>query len=496
MLDATTRQPNWIFKIVLFSFVWFVACLSCLDYSIAQEVVAEPGTRFLIRGVNIIDVESGQTIANQDILIEGSTIAKIADSPLSLNDDSVEIVDAEGKFAIPGLWDMHIHTLELASMQLFPLNGVTGVRIMWGMPTQRGWESAFEERRHLGPRMIFASAIMDGPEPVWPGSLVVRDEVTAKKAVDLAIAANADFLKVYSLLPRDAYFEIARQAKIHGIPFAGHVPLTVDIREASNAGQQTMEHLYEIMIACSREETELREMQSAVIESSGRVRALYEDKEMRKAVSRRILDSFDKKKAAELFALLKKNESWQCPTLTVLHNLANINDRKLREDPRLDYLTPFFRSTVAPKNDPRNRTEEELKFAQLMFSRQLELVGEMHRAGVPLLAGTDCLNPFCLPGFSLHDELKLMVKSGLTPLDAIRTATINPARLFNETNVAGSVAPGKRADLVLLNADPLENIENTTKIFAVVNNGQLLSEKELKRRLDELKEKQSAALKQ
>jgi hypothetical protein len=228
--------------VALFAVVWFIASVNCLQFNFGQETSTEPESRFLIRGVNIVDVESGQTIPHQDIFIEGKSITKIGGSPLSSIDESVEIVEATGKFAIPGLWDMHIHTLDIGSMQLFPLNGVTGVRIMWGMPTQRGWEKAFEERRNLGPRIVCASAIIDGPEPVWPGSLIAKDEETAKKAVDLAIAANADFLKVYSLLPRSAYFEIARQAKERGLPFAGHVPLTVDGNDQSGTPVQRNGH--------------------------------------------------------------------------------------------------------------------------------------------------------------------------------------------------------------------------------------------------------------
>jgi hypothetical protein len=167
--------------------------------------------------------------------------------------------------------------------------------------------------------------------------------------------------------------------------------------------------------------------------------------------------------------------SWQVPTLTVNRNMAYLDDPSLGNDPRLKYIPKFLSSGWDPKTDFRlmDRTPVQWEGAKKAYELQLRMTSEMYKAGVPMLAGTDVLNPYCLPGFSLHDELDYLVKAGVTPLDAIRMATLNPARFLGATDSLGTIAANKIADLVLLDADPLTDIRNTTRIHAVVANGRL-----------------------
>jgi hypothetical protein len=189
-----------------------------------------------------------------------------------------------------------------------------------------------------------------------------------------------------------------------------------------------------------------------------------------------MLESYSAEKAAQLFERLKRNRTWQCPTLTVLRSTAFINDPGFRNDPRLNYLPAEFKTRWDPGSNPRfkERTAEDIQVARLLYKKQFEIVGMMRRAGVEFLAGTDVFNPFCFPGFSLHDELDLLVQAGLTPLEALQSATINPARFLGREAELGTVEQGKLADLVVLDANPLEDIHNTQKINAVVVNGKLL----------------------
>jgi Amidohydrolase family len=241
--------------------------------------------------------------------------------------------------------------------------------------------------------------------------------------------------------------------------------------EASAAGQHSIEHLTGILLASSTREDELRQA--------------YEDawthlpegeRLPSRARTRLMLETFSPEKAHALFAAFTRHHTWQSPTLTVLRNTAFLDDPYVRRDPRRKYLPAEVTASWDPTTDFRfkTRTPEDFALARLEYQKHVELVGMMHRAGVELLAGTDVLNPYCFPGFSLHEELELLVEAGLTPMEALQAATLNPARFLGKAQEFGTVAEGKRADLVLLDANPLEAISNTHKIDAVVVNGRLL----------------------
>jgi hypothetical protein len=213
-----------------------------------------------------------------------------------------------------------------------------------------------------------------------------------------------------------------------------------------------------------------------VITEAGSPRGLYDNKELASTINQRAVNSFDETKAKALFERLAKNQTWQCPTLTVLRNLAFLETPEIQNNPNLKYIPPTFRSTIAPAQDKNGRSAEAFARSQENYRWNLKLLRQIHVARVPILAGTDCLNPFCLPGFSLHEELALLVEAGLTPLEALRTATINPAKFQKQENQFGSIQAGLRADLVLLNANPLEDIANTKSIEAVFLSGRYLDQ--------------------
>ena len=221
----------------------------------AQEILAD----YALTHINIVDVKAGKIIENQTLILREGKITTIGSAESVTIPDDVSKIDGRGKFAIPGLWDMHIHWYDQKSMQLFPLNGVTGVRVMWGMPQHHTWRKSFSFGKSLGPRMIIGSTIVDGPEPFWRGSIVAKDAESAKSAVEKTQKAKAEFVKVYSLLSREAYFEIAKICNENKIDFGGHVPMMVSAWEASDAGQRSMEHMYEILLSCSSKEKELRD---------------------------------------------------------------------------------------------------------------------------------------------------------------------------------------------------------------------------------------------
>jgi hypothetical protein len=456
--------------------LFLLSSLFCLGSHQASS--AKPRSLALTH-VTVIDTTGGPAKPDMTVVIAGNRIIEVAKSDPIRPPSNRETVNANGKFLIPGLWDMHVHWYEKDYLPLFIANGVTGTRQMYGVPVFQQWRKEIEAGELLGPHLLIPSPIVDGPKPVWPGSIAVAHASEGRRAVIQVKRGGADFVKVYSLLSRDAYFAIADESKKQGIPFEGHVPDSVTLEEASNAGQMSVEHLTGVLAACSSREAELLKSAQATVEAidGGQLPTVrYSGPEFR-ARQKLALETYSSQKAEAVFGELKKNHTWQCPTLTVLRSMAWSDDPSFANDPRLKYLPRDIVSSWDPKADPflKNKTAEDWAISKKVYTRDLELVGAMEHAGVEILAGTDTLNPYCLPGFSLHDELGLLVQAGLTPLQALQAATLNPARFMGRENDLGTVAPGKIADLVLLDANPLEDIGNTRKISAVVFGGKVFS---------------------
>jgi len=437
---------------------------------LAQSNGNRQAAPLVLAHVTIIDVTGGPSKPDMTVVIRGDRISDIGKAGEMTAPPDATVVDASGKFLIPGLWDMHVHWYNRDSFTLFTANGVTGIREMFGNSELLRLRDEIAKGSLTGPRMIVASPIIDGPQPVWPNSIAVSNEDEGRKAVRKVKEWGADFVKVYSLLPRDAYFGIADESKRQGISFVGHVPFTVSAAEASDAGQKSIEHLTGVLLACSYNETELRN--EIVKARAPGARSRREGENLR--------ETFSDRKAKDLFARFVKNQTWQCPTLTVLRSNAYLGDQSFRNDARLKYVPRPMRERWGQRIANQNQSE----YAKKMFKKEVEIVGAMQRAGVPLLAGTDTGNPFCFPGFSLHDDLALMVIGGLTPVEALRAATLNPAKFLGLDKTLGTIEPGKIADLVLLDADPLADIRNTQKINAVISNGRLFDRKALNKMLE------------
>ncbi len=402
-------------------------------------------TNLVFIHATVIDATGAAPQPDSTVVITGGRIAEVGKSADVLPPTNAQIINAAGKFLIPGLWDMHAHWSDKEYLPLFIANGVTGTRIMWGFPDHHKWRTQIEQGSLVGPRMFIASALVDGPKPLWPDAMVAGTAEEGRQAVIKARQDGADFVKVYSMLPRDAYFAIADEAKKQGIPFEGHTPIAVSAGEASDAGQKSIEHLTEILAACSSRQAELlKQAQDTLVERLATNNPPSATKHLldSKTVE---LETYDAAKAEALFAQFKKNQTWQCPTLTVLRNITHLDDPSIREDPRSKYMPSYLRQFWNPTNDFRfkGRTAESVALGKKTFQKEVELVGAMNRAGVGILAGTDVSNPFCFPGFSLHDELGLLVQAGLTPMQALQAATLNPARFMWPRSESG--APSRKA---------------------------------------------------
>jgi imidazolonepropionase-like amidohydrolase len=420
--------------------------------------------------VTIIDITGGAPKSDMTVVITGARITDLGEAGKVSLPQGGRVIDASGKFLIPGLWDMHVHWYDRNTLTLFTANGVTGIRQMFGNSDLLRWRDEIAKGSLQGPRMVVASPIIDGPQPIWPNSISVRDEAEGRKAVTRVKQWGADFVKVYSLLPREAYFGIADEARKQGLPFEGHVPFTVSAAEASDAGQKSIEHMSGVILACSDKEAEPRSARVNANSPPARPRAELQ-----------ALGTFSAQKEAELFARFIKNGTWQCPTLTVQRSTAYQDDPNFKNDGRLRFIPRHLLERWGMWM--ANRRAEFYANAKRLFQKELEVIGDMNRAGVLLLAGTDTYNPFCFPGFSLHDELALLVKAGLTPTESLRAATLNPAKFLGLDQTLGTIEQGKLADLVLLEANPLEDIRNTQRIDAVIMNGRFYDRKALDKML-------------
>ncbi|MFZ0751447.1 MAG: hypothetical protein WAM70_18935, partial [Pyrinomonadaceae bacterium] len=334
--------------------------------------------------VTIIDVTTGELRRDMTVVITDDRISAIGTSTKLSVPAGASVIDATGQFLIPGLWDMHVHWYRRDMFTLFIANGVTGVRQMFGNSDLLRWRDEIAKDSLLGPRMVVASPIIDGPEPVWPTSISAGNEEEGRKAVRRVKQWGADFAKVYALLPRDAYFGIADEAKQQGITFAGHVPYSVSAREASDAGEKSIEHLTGVLIACSDKEKEVRGELLRTRSPDARARAVAT-----------ALTTYDEKKAADLFARFAKNQTWQCPTLTVLRSNAFFDYEKFWQDGRLRYIPGQLQQRWSVRRD--HRSEDAKAGAKKVLQKEFEIVGAMQKAGVPILAGTDTGNPFCFP---------------------------------------------------------------------------------------------------
>jgi imidazolonepropionase-like amidohydrolase len=471
-----TSSPRLVstFALVL-GLLCAVACLAPSPVVAQQHWNLED--TLVITDVNVVDVRTGEIRRDQIVIIEGDRINAVG-SRGTRYPRNAPTVNAKGGYLIPGLWDMHVHLMfgewfplaQEISLPLFVANGVTSVRDMGSdLDTIQSWRNEIEGGRLIGPRIMTSGPMLDGPKPRFPSSVAVATPEDGRRAVDELKRRGVDFIKLQSLIPRDAVFAIADEARKQDIAFEGHVPDSVRASEMSAAGMHSFEHLIGIFEGSSPLEDEF----------------LKGDKNETK-----FLATYDPARASALAATLAKNQTWQCPTLVWERggNLIDVTD--FSKDPRAKYVPAYWKDTTWKKFTEEVKTEfntDDLATRKKFIDKELEVVQLLHKAGVPFLAGTDTPpGVYIFPGFSLHEELQRFVAAGFTPLEALQTATLNPARFFQLEGQLGAVETGKLADLILLDANPLDDISNTQKIAAVMMNGRYFSHADLQKILQKV----------
>lgn len=413
---------------LLFLLLFGVACSSL------KRNTAAPGIALV--NVTVVDVLNGSLIPGQAVIIEEGRITDVKPAAQFSTTRGIRRIDAKDKYLIPGLWDMHVH-LELATKESLPYflaYGVTGVRDMGtnSFDLVNTWRNEIEQGVQPGPRIVTPGPIIDGPFVV-NGLRITELRVTvntaqeARAAVDSLVRLGVDFIKVHQQISKDAYEALASQARKHSIPFVGHHPGSVTTKEVLTAGQKSIEHIVGIPEPDSGTYKLIREQGTSVT-----------------------------------------------PNLLLIEKIARYKDPALQNDPRLKQLPASLIAHWKKQTEAWGADVDRIVvMMQDLKPIMLQRTAALRNAGIQLLAGTDLAIPYVFPGSSLHEELELLVSAGLSPVQALQAATINPARFFNKEGSMGSVQKGKDADLVLLNSNPLENISNAKDIHMVILKGRI-----------------------
>lgn len=444
---------------------------------------SHPSPSLAITHVTLIDATGAAPQTDMTVFLADERIAAIGPSNSVSIPRKTKTFDATGKFLIPGLVDMHVHLTgagEPAGSREFILplllaNGITTVRDMGG-----GLDSLLKLRHEIeqgqlqAPRIFFAGPYLDGQPPFFQPSLVVTNAAEAAEDVHSLILRGADFIKVQSNLSRDAYFAIADVCRRERITFVGHVPDHITASEAADAGQKSIEHLTGVLRSCSSDEPLLIREQFA---AGPKKATIGQSLNRQLGWQRKLLQSYSDKQATALIAKFIRYQTWQVPTLILLRNDAfPTPETDPSRDPRQKYIPMQVLANwkKGVKDRDKGGTAQEFSLRSSLMQASLRIVGKMNTAGVPIMAGTDTTAPFVFPGYSLHEELTLLVQAGLTPMQALQSATKLPAEFLGKQQTQGTIEQEKVADLLLLDADPLADVHNTQKIHAVILRGKLL----------------------
>jgi Amidohydrolase family len=457
---------------------------ACLLFAYCATAQTDKGpAQIAITHVTVINPGTSSVRPDTTVVVTGDRITAVSSETGFLPPKNSRVIDGRGQYLIPGLWDMHVHSAfgdwfpggRDIILPLFIANGVTGVRDMGGdIPVLFAWRKQIGEGKIIGPRMIISGPMLDGYLPDgkslrFPSSIAITTPESAVAAVDSLKTQGVDFIKVQSEIPHDAYLAAAAESHKLGLPIVGHVPTKLRLAETVAAGQKSIEHLMGIFEGCSTEEDKF-------ISSQGDLKMM--------------LSSYDQQRCDALIALLAKSQTWQVPTLAWQRG-GTFRDQRDLKHPTLDRYVPAYWRDVTWRRFTDEMMPDLLKdplaLRREYFARNLRMVGAMHHAGVPFMAGTDTApGVYIMPGFSLHDELTNFVEAGFTPMEALQTATSNPAKFLGIESSFGSIEPGKTADLVLLSGNPLDDIRNTQKINCVIANGRLFDRAALDQTLAEV----------
>lgn len=419
--------------------------------------------------VNVIPMDTERVIPAQTVIVENGRITKIGPTANITVPQNATLYDGTDRYLMPGLIDCHVHIYNENDLLLFLANGITTVRDLNGHPGELQWRTQIDQGNLLGPTLYVSSPIIDGDPPVFGGNIPVNTEAEARAVVNQQKSSGYDFIKVYSALTIPAYDALAQAAQSVGLKIVGHVPGRVGITHALEMGHYSIEHLYGYA----------RLLQDPSQPNPGGFRRLYGAVDI------------DESLLPDLAAATRDAGAWNCPTLIVLDRWVPPNEgQALMTLPELRYVSP---GQLASWNPATNFlvTDGYLDNSSAALRAQgrsvrRTIVKGLHDAGAGLILGSDAGTLYVGAGFSIHTELQNLIETGLTPYQVLKMGTHNAAVFLEAENVFGTVAVGKRADLILLEKNPLENVAHVQNPIGVMVKGRWLSKDAIQEQLDQL----------
>jgi len=451
---------------------------------LSMEIVAHPS--LIIENITLIDAENPVRF-KQTVLIEDGKIQSIIDPSESIKEqeNSHTVIDGSGKFLIPGLWDAHVHLTFIPEIDhetyfnLFLKNGITSIRDT-GAVIEKLQPSLnyIKENPNNTPRLFYAGPLIDGRDRVYKGkepgfpelSIGIDGSSDIENVVNDLLDNGVTFLKSYEMLSKDTYLELLQIAKENNLRVTGHIPLSIDLEEAIEAGLGGMQHVRNMDLACSLDAPGLLTKRRTQLENENDIAGSALRTQIHSSQRYYAIDNHDPKRCLRIIKKLAEYGVFQTPTLTI----NTLDSRRF-------YADPEWRETYQylPEKARNNWQEGSIKSTNLAITDNalifdkwsLNLVNIMNQEGVKIIAGTDTPIGYLTPGFSLHKELELLFEAGMTAREVLRSATITPAEFLNMENQMGTIVEGKLADLVILNSNPLESISNTQDIHMVISKG-------------------------
>lgn len=473
-------------RIILFGFIIFLGLISCKE---TREKNHDFSTKaILVYNGTIIDVVNGKVLKDKAILIDSGIIKRVGDyntlkSMINLNNQ----INVEGKFIIPGLWDMHVHIEgqdlvddNRALLPVFVAYGITTVRDMASDLGEQvlAWREDIKEDKLLGPQIFTAGRKLEGINSIWKGDLEIANEDDLSKMLDKLEAYNVDLVKITeNTLTGPLFLKSVQEARKRGFKVSGHIPIDLTIQEVVDAGFTSIEHASYLLRLGSDEKGIVEQLNSGDI-SRTQANAYYST-------------AFNQDTAMLAYQKLSETNIAITPTLIGGKQLAYLEEDDHAEDEFLEFLTDRFTSNYQWRIDRMaNDTPEQKEDRKRRYELIAKQLPYIQKAGIKILAGSDAaaLNTFVYPALSLHQELELFQEAGLTPLEILQSATINGAELMGQLNTMGTIETNKQADMVILNSNPLLDIRGTQDIYAVINDGQYFNRADLDSLLNEAKQ--------
>ncbi|RQO64547.1 amidohydrolase [Pedobacter sp. KBW06] len=456
-----------------------------VQVSFAQKKAAD----LLIKSATIIDVNTGKIIPKQMIAIKnGLIIAVLPESQLTKY-TAAKTLDARGKYVMPGLWDMHMHfgggtEIIEENKNLLPLYlayGITTIRDAAAdiSPSVLQWRAEIAARKLQGPTIFTSGPKLEGYKSVWKGDIEVGNTREIKEALDSLQKMKVDFVKITdNTLSPELFLESIRMARQRGYQVSAHIPNALTMEQIVAAGLSSVEHLGYALKAGSKIEKEI----SAEV-AAGTLKG--------KAFNQKVMDTFDETAAMATYRNMARHGMYITPTLSLNYILAYFEKDNHKHDAYLQYIGKGLQKTYEGRVKRVEQDDAEaIEFRHQLFEKTVKTLPLLQKAGVKIMAGTDAgyLNSYAYPGIGLHKELELLVKYGLTPLQALQASVVNSPAFLNQ-KAYGSLGTGKKADLLLLNENPIKNISATQKIYAVITKGELLDRTSLDQMLENVKKK-------